>query len=66
MVSAMNVTHAAKGTVLAPTAVADSGELHLVVMRDVSCCTMVQALLALDDGSVRTHLYVCMCVFACV
>ena len=52
MVLAMNVTHAAKDTITAPDAVADSGAMDLVIMRDVGCCTMTQVLLALEDGSV--------------
>jgi len=52
LVAAMNVTHAAKDTVIAPGALPDSGDLHLVVVRDTGCCSMVKTLLSFEDGNI--------------
>ena len=62
MVTAMNVTHAAKDTITAPGAVMDSGVMDLVLMKDVGCCSMVKALLSLDNGSVcgKQHVFLAL------
>ena len=74
-VMAMNVTHATLDNIPAPGAVADSGTMDLIVMRDVNCCAMACALLAMEDGTVgastcfvcdaRVHCRGCVCVVVC-
>lgn len=50
MMSALNVTHMATDAVGTRSLEPNSGTMHLVVARDIGCCSMVRTLLALEDG----------------
>jgi hypothetical protein len=52
LLTAVNVSHIAADSVVAPGVMPDSGDMLLFVGGDIGCCNMVKVLLSLDDGTV--------------